>query len=111
MLLLDNIKTNYIRVNYLLVLGTEGASWGKTGLTTSWLGEDGAARGTNNDGGRVAEDGSDLEARRTLNVKEAGLWSLNQSLTLVGVLLVLQGRVQDVSVEETHFVVISSSEQ
>ena len=44
-----------------------------------------------------------LVARLALHVQEAGLRSLNKPLTLVCVLLLLQGGVQQVGVKETHF--------
>ena len=41
-------------------------------------------------------------AGRAADVQEAGLGALHQPLALVRVLLLLQGRVQEVGVEETH---------
>ena len=56
--------------------------------------------GVVDDGLRVAEDGGDVLTGRGLDVEEVGLGGLYQSLELVGLELVLVGRVQQVNVHK-----------
>lgn len=73
-----------------------GLTLSQTGLTTGRLAKDSAARGAEDNGLGVAEDGADVQAAGALDVHEVRVGRLYESLELVGALLVLDGGVKKI---------------
>jgi len=67
----------------LLWLSSEGASFGQSSLTTSWLAQDSGAASAENDGLSMGENGGDCVASWALDIHEVGVWLWYQSLQLV----------------------------
>ena len=81
----------------------EGAALRKLGTATGGGAEDGVARGAEDDGVGVGEDGGDAHAAGALDVHEVGVGRLDKTFLLVGSLLLGDGGVEEVVLDERHF--------
>ena len=88
--------------NLLVLLLSETAARGESGLATGGLGHDLTATLANNDGLSVAEDGSDFKAVWAFDVHEEAVWGLHQSLFLVFGFFLGQSWMEEID-GERHF--------
>ena len=80
----------------------EGAAFNEDSLTSGRAAEDGGTVLAVDDGGRVAEDVSDGEARGALDIHEEGVRALNETTALVALTFSASSRVAQIAIVKSH---------
>lgn len=88
---------------FLIRFLAERAALRKLCAATSGGAEDGVAGSAKDDGVSVGEDSGDTHAAGALDVHEVGVRGLNKTFLLVGSLLLSDGGVEEVVLDERHF--------